>query len=47
MTFFNLGERGPDTTLAEHFQIWRKETPEKLRPFIAGIATIFEGDDGP
>lgn len=47
MTFFNLGERGPDTTLAEHFLIWRKETPEKLRPFIAGVATIFEGDDGP
>jgi hypothetical protein len=46
MTFFNLGERGPDTTLAEHFRIWRKETPEKLRPFIARIAGIFDGDEG-
>jgi hypothetical protein len=46
MTFFNLGERGPDTTLAEHFRIWQKETPEKLRPFVAKVAGIFEGDDG-
>lgn len=47
MTFFNLGERGPDTTLAGHFRIWQKETPEKLRPFVAKVGGIFEGDGGP
>jgi hypothetical protein len=42
MTFFNLGERGPDTPLAEHFRIWQHEAPEKLRPFVAKIAARFE-----
>lgn len=44
MTSFNLGERGPETTRSEHFRIWQKETPEKLRPFIAKIDGIFEDD---
>ena len=45
MTFFNLGERGPDTTLTEHFRIWQKETPEKLRDFVEGISNTFVGHE--
>lgn len=45
VTYFNLGERGPDTTLTEHFRIWQEETPEKFRPFVVKIAGIFEGDE--
>ena len=44
MTFFNLGERGSDTTLAGHFRIWQKETPEKLQPLVANIAGTFDDD---
>lgn len=46
MTFFNLGERGPDTGLADHFRIWREQTPERLRPFVGKIAAIFGHDSG-
>jgi len=46
MTFFNLGERGPDTTLAEHFRIWREQAPDRLRPFVGKIAGIFGHDSG-
>jgi hypothetical protein len=42
MTFFNLGERGPEATLADHFRIWQRETPEKLRSFVSKIAARFE-----
>lgn len=47
LTCFNLGERGPDTTLTEHFRIWQEETPRPLRPFIERMAGIFEGDGAP
>ncbi len=46
MTFFNLGERGPDTTLAGHFRIWQRESPESLRPFVAMLAARFKEEGG-
>jgi hypothetical protein len=46
MTFFNLGERGPDATLAEHFRVWQSQTPEKLRPPVAKIAGCFRDEGG-
>lgn len=42
VTFFNLGEQAPDARLADHFRVWQRETPEKLRPFVAKIAEQFE-----
>lgn len=46
LAFFNLGERGPDTTLPEHFRIWREQAPDGLRPFVGKIAAIFGHDSG-
>ena len=34
-----------DTPLAEHFRIWQREAPEKMRAFIAKIAATFEAMD--
>lgn len=47
MTFFNLGERGPEASLADHFRIWREQAPERLRPFVGKIAAIFGHDSRP
>lgn len=46
MAYSNLGERGPDASLADHFRIWREQAPERLRPFVGKIAAIFGHDSG-